>query len=72
MRTKIYKHMDAVLKIVYVDKWDEIVKKFNKIYQTTIKMKPADTELGTSIYYSVDPNDKNLKFKGRDYVRISK
>lgn len=72
MRTQIYKHMAAVLKIVYVDKWDEIVKKFNKIYQTTIKMKPADIELGTSIYYSVDPNDKNLKFKGRDYVRISK
>ena len=35
-------------------------------------MKPADIELGTSIYYSVDPNDKNLKFKGRDYVRILK
>ena len=35
-------------------------------------MKPDDIELGTSIYYSVDPNDKNLKFKVRDYVRISK
>ena len=41
-KNKIYKHMAAVLKYVYIDKLDNIADEFNNTYQGTIKMKPID------------------------------
>ena len=34
--------MTSILKNVYIDKLDNIVNKYNNIYQRTINMKPVD------------------------------
>ena len=36
----------------------------------TIKMKPADVQLGTIIDHGIEHNDKDPKFKVDDHVRI--
>ena len=41
LKNKIYKCMTSISKNVYIDKLDDIVKKYNNTYHTTIKMKPA-------------------------------
>ena len=40
LKNKIYKYMTSVLKNVYIDRLDDIVSKYDNIYQSTIKMKP--------------------------------
>ena len=40
LKTKIYKYMTSVSKIVYIDKLDAIVDEYNNAYHRTIKMKP--------------------------------
>ena len=47
LKNKIYKYMTAISKNVYIDKLDDIVKKYNNAYHTTIKMKPADVKDNT-------------------------
>ena len=42
LKNKIFKHMAAVSKTVYVDGLDEIVNKCNNTVHRTIKMKPID------------------------------
>ena len=42
LKNKIYKHMTAISKNVYVDVLDDIVNKFNNTVHRTIKMKPID------------------------------
>ena len=42
LKNKIYKYMTAILKNVYIDKLDDIVKEYNNKYHTSIKMKPVD------------------------------
>ena len=37
-QNKIYKYMTSVSKYVYIDKFDEIVNKYNNIYHSAIKM----------------------------------
>ena len=37
LRNKIYKHMTAVSKNVYIDKLDDLVNKYNNTYHRTIK-----------------------------------
>ena len=69
---KIYKHMIAVSKNVYINKLDEIVDKYNKTDYRAIKMKPADVKSGTYINYGVEYNEKNLKSKVGYHVRMSK
>ena len=71
LKIRIYKHMTVVSKNVYIDKLDEIIDKYNKIYRT-IKMKPAGVKVGTYIYYGVEHNKKDPKFKVSDHVRTSK
>ena len=39
LKTKIYKYMTSISKSVYVNKIDNIVKKYNNTYHTSIKMK---------------------------------
>ena len=45
LKSKIYKHMTSISKIVYVDKLDDMVNEYNNIYHTTIKMKPIDVKI---------------------------
>ena len=72
LKTKIYKYMTSVSKNVYIDKLDDIVKKYNNTYHTSIKMKPVDVKDNTYIDFKKEVNDKDPKFKVGDYVRISK
>ena len=72
LKNKIYKYMTSISKNVYIDKLDDIVKKYNNIYHKSIKMKPVDVKDNTYIDFKKEVNDKNLKFKVGDHVRISK
>ena len=72
LKNKIYKYMTSILKNVYIDKLDNIVKKYNNIYHTSIKMKPVDVKNNTYIDFKKEVIDKNPKFKAGDQVRISK
>ena len=53
--------MTSISKNVYIDKLDDIVKKYNNNYHTSIKVKPVDVKDNTYI-----------GFKVGDQVRISK
>ena len=64
--------MTSASKNVYIDKLDDIVNKYNKIYHSTIKMKPVDVNSSTYIDSSKEINNKDPKFKICDIVRISK
>ena len=44
LKTKIYKYMTLIWKNDYIDKLDYIVNKYNKTYNSTIKIKPADVK----------------------------
>ena len=39
--------MTSISKNVYIDKLDDIDNKYNNIYHSTIKMKPADVKSNT-------------------------
>ena len=41
-KSKIYKHMTAVSKNVYVDQSDDIINKYNNTYHRIIKMKSTE------------------------------
>ena len=72
LKGEIYKYMTSISKIVYIDKLDDIVDKYNNTDHTTIKMKPIDVKDSTYINTSKEINNKDSKFKVRDHVRISK
>ena len=57
---------------MYIDKLDDIVNKYNNTYHRTIKMKPIDVKDNTYINIDKEVNDKNLKSKVGDHVRISR
>ena len=42
LKNKSYKYMTAISTNVYIDKLDDIVKKYNNKYHRAIKMKPVD------------------------------
>ena len=52
-----------VSKIVYIDRLDNAVDKYNDAYHKTIKTKPLYIKSSTYIKYDVDENDKDYKFK---------
>ena len=64
--------MTPISKNVYIDKLDDIAKKCNNTYHTSIKTKPVDVKDNTYIGFKKGVNDKNPKFKVGDLVRISK
>ena len=64
--------MTPISKSIYIDKLDDIVKEYNNIYHKTIKMKPVDIKDNKGIDSVKEVNDKDLKFKVGDHVRISK
>ena len=72
LKSKTYKHMTSVSKNGYIDQLDDIVNEYNNAYHTTIKMKPIDVKDNTYINTDKETNDKDLKFKVGDRVRISK
>ena len=72
LKNKIYKYMTSISKNVYIDKLDDIVKKYNNTCHTSIKMKPVDVKDNTYIDFKKESYDKNPKFKVGDHVRISK
>ena len=49
LKNKIYKHMTAISKNVYIDKLDDIEKEYNNKYHTSIKMKPVNVKDNTYI-----------------------
>ena len=75
MRTltnEIYKYMTSISKNVYINELNDIIKKYNNTYHTSIKVKPVDVKNNTYIDFKKEVNDKNLKFKVGDHVKISK
>ena len=72
LKNKIYKHMTAVSKSVYIDKLNDIVNKYKNTYHRTIKMKPVDVKDNTNIDFDKEVHDKDPKFKVGDRVRISR
>ena len=72
LKNKIYKYMTSISKNLFIEKLDDIVKKHNNTYHTSIKMKPFDVKDNTYIDFKKESNDKNPKFKVGDHVRISK
>ena len=47
LKNDIYKYMTSISKNVYIDKLDDIVKKYSNTYHTSIKMKPVDVKDNT-------------------------
>ena len=72
LKNKIFKHVAAVSKNVYLDELDHIVNKYDKTVHRTIKMKPINVTDDSFVEYNEDSNKRNPKFKVGDYVRISK
>ena len=72
LKNKIYKYVTSISKNVYIDKLDDIVRKYNNTYHASIKMKPVDVKDNTYIDFKKEVNDKDPKFKIGDHVRISK
>ena len=72
LKNKIYKHMAAISRNVYYDVLDDIVKKYNNTWHSTIKMKPKDVKDNNFTVYIEESNEKDPKFKMGYHVRISK
>ena len=72
LKNNIYKYMTSISKNVCIDILDDIVNLYNNTYHRTIKMKPVDVKSSTYIDSIKEINDKDLKFKIGDSVRISK
>ena len=49
LKKKIYRYMTSVLKVVYIDKLDDIVNEYNNTYHSKIKMKPFDIKSSTYV-----------------------
>ena len=64
--------MTSLSKNVYIDKLDDITKKYNNTYHTSIKMKPVVVKDNTYIHFKKEIKNKDHKFKVGDHVRISK
>ena len=72
LKNKIFKHMAAISKNVYVDVLDDIVNEYNNTIHRIIKMKPIEVTDDFLILYNEESNKKDPKFKVGDHVRISK
>ena len=72
LKNKIDKYMTSISKNLYTDKLIDTVIEYNNTYHRTIKMKPIDVKDNTYININKEVNDKDLKFKVGDHVRISK
>ena len=64
--------MIAILNNVFFDVLNDIVNKYNNTVHRTIKMRPIDVKDNTYLDSKKEVNNKDLKFKVGDQVRISK
>ena len=58
LKSKVFKYMAAVSKIIYFDALDAIVNKYNNAVHRLIKMKPIDVTYGSYVEYKKDSNEK--------------
>ena len=72
LKNKLYKHITTISKNVYYDVLDDIVKRYNNTWHSTIKMKSKDVGDDNFTEYVEESNEKDTKFKVSDRVRISK
>ena len=72
LKNNIYKHVTAISKNVYFDVLGDIVDEYNNAHHKTIKMKPVDAKCDSFAEYNEESNEKDLKFKVGDHIRISK
>ena len=56
---------------MHIDKLDDVVNKHNNTYHSTIKYKPVAVESSRYIDFSKEIDNKDVKFKIGDIVRIS-
>ena len=49
LKNKMYKYMTSISKNVYIDKLDNVIKKYNNTFHTSIKIKPVDVKDDTYI-----------------------
>ena len=64
--------MTTVGKNVYFNVLDDIVKKYNNTWHSSLKMKPKDVTDDSFVEYNEESIKKDPKFKVGDNVRISK
>ena len=65
--------MTSISKNVHIDKLNDIVRKYNNTYHTSIKIKSIDVKDNTYIDFKKEvKEDKDPIFKVGDHVRISK
>lgn len=57
---------------MYIDNIRHIFNKYNKVYRSTIKMKPIDVKSSRYDDFNTKHNDTYPKFKVDGHVRISK
>ena len=69
LKNKIYKYMTSVSKNVYINDLADIVKKYNSIYYSTIKMKLADVKSSTYVDFNKENNKEDPKFEVGDHVK---
>ena len=72
LKNKLYKHMTSISKKNLYDVLDDIVKKYNNTWHSTIKMKPKDVKDDNFTKYVEESNKKSSKFNIANRVRISK
>ena len=70
LKNKIYKYMTSISKNVYIDKLDDIFNEYNNTYHDTTKMKPVDVKSNTYVDFNNEIDNKDLKFKFGDTVKI--
>ena len=71
LKNKIFKHMAAVSKNVYFDVLDNIVNKYNKAVQKSIKMRPLEVTSDSYAEYNEHSNEKDPKCKVGYHAKIS-
>ena len=59
LKTKIYKYVTSISKIVCIDKFDDIVNEYNNTYHRTFKMKPVHVKDNAYIDFNKEVNDKD-------------
>ena len=64
--------MTLISKNVFIDELEDIVNECNNTYHDTIKMKSVNVESSTNTDSRKEIDDKDLKLKTGDIVRISK
>ena len=67
LKNKIYEYMASISKIVYIDKLDDIVNKYNNTY-SMIKVKPVDVKASTNIDFNKDNDKEERKFEVGDVM----